>query len=58
MLDLEFVLDQIDVLQSKLEWAQLDICENIKTLQSSLTNYNSIKKEIDDFSNINRARLS
>lgn len=57
MIDLEFVLDEIDVLKSKLEWAQIEISGNIKLLKASLDNYENIKKDIDDFSLKTRSKL-
>lgn len=58
MLDLEFVLDQVDVLESKLEWAQDEVNDAITQLKTSLENFEKIKKEIGDISYRVKTKLS
>lgn len=58
MVDIEFVLDQIDILKSKLDWAQEEIDEAILKLKVSLENFQSIQNEINVMSERIRSKLS
>jgi hypothetical protein len=57
MVDLEFVLDQIDVLKSKLDWAQEEVDEAIVKLRVSLENFQKIQNDINSMSDKIRTKL-